>query len=153
VRRRGFQLIEVALALALAGGPLLVTMQLVRSTVRQAASAKEQATARLMLMDFATLLAGEPVEVLRDLSGTGALQEMLRSRIGRMPTLWQPAFREQVQMLAGKLSCRLEENVEGVRGLARLTLTSTLTDGHPVAVFRLLRSVPRSSLESPKNQP
>lgn len=150
MRRRGFQLVEVLLALAIAGGPMLVTLQLVRSAVRQAAVAKEHATTRLQLMDFLTVLAGEPVEGLRDLAagGPSALEGILLARIARMPSKWQVSYREQVSMLKGRLTCHLTEDVEGVKGLGRLTLTGKLSDGNQVLVFRLLRPSPRDALKT-----
>lgn len=150
MKRRGFTILEVLLALVLAGGPLLVTMQLVRSATRQAAIAKELTTTRLLLMDHLTVLAGEPIEDLREFSqpGTALLKELLRARIARMPVTHQPLYTREVEFTSGHMACRLDEKVGGVAGLARLTLSSTLSDGSQVEVFRLLRPPPRDSVEA-----
>ena len=148
--RRGFTLLEVILALVIAGGPLLVTMQLVRSSTRQAAVAKEHATTRLLLMDFLTVLAGEQVEDLREFAkpGSALLKAILDARINRMPVTHQALYKSEVALATGHLECRLEEQAGDVPGLARLTLSSQLSDGTRIDVFRLLRPPPRASVEA-----
>lgn len=150
MKRSGFGIVEVILALVLAGGPLLVTVQLVRSSTRAAAVAKEHATCRLLLMDFLTVLSGEPVEDLREFSRaeTALLGAILDARIQRMPGAHQALYRSEVALSARHLECRLEEGVGDVAGLARLTLASQLSDGTKIEVFRLLRPPPRASVEA-----
>lgn len=147
MNRRGIQLVEVLLAVALAGGPLIAGLELVRSSTRRAAIAEETATVRLLLTDLSTVFSGESIESLRQIAATGPrLPEILGARLGRVPAASQAQYRQQVSGVVPRVACRIDEKVEGIDGLVRLTLSASASDGRRIEVFRLLRPPPQEQL-------
>lgn len=126
LRRRGFSLAEVLVAVALAAGPVLLAVHLIHTNVSGARFNVEQATARQALFDLTELLLGETVETLREVSQPTAqsrLDEVFKKRLERLPDRAKKQYASQMKDFLGKFKCALDENVGGVQGLARLTLT------------------------------
>lgn len=149
--RRGFNLMELLVALGLAAGPMLVAVHLVHTNVQGARFNQERATARLVLIDMMELLLGETNEQLKEISGpssTAQLRDRLDRRIGSLPEPARKPYREQVAPLMKGLSCKIEENVEGQRGLSRFTLRVVLSNSVPVEVKRLFRPNARPGASS-----
>lgn len=127
--RRGFQLVEVMLAVALAAGPILLAVHLINQNVAGARFNVEQATARQALVDLTELLLGESMESLRETAAQGRqskLNDVLKNRIGRLPKVAQEQYQAQVRDLLGKFQCTLEEDAGGVKGLTKLSLSVAL---------------------------
>ena len=146
MRRGGFQLAELLVALGLAAGPMLVALGLIHSNMHGARFNQDRGTARMVLVDMVELLLGETTPMLRELCGVDGehlLANRLADRIAHMPPAARDAYRAQVAPFSDALRCTLEEDVEGQPGLARLTLQVTLGGGATVEVRRLFRPASR----------
>lgn len=145
--RRGFSLLEVLVAVALAAGPLLLAVHLVQTNVSGQRFNQERATARAVLLDLLDMLLGESEDLLRALSGpanAARLDRALDERIGGLPEEAQKAYREQSAPLRGHLSMLFEENVSGdAPGLARLTIFARVDERASVKLVRLFRPAMR----------
>lgn len=130
LKRRGFQLTEVMFAVALAAGPMLLAINLIHQNVSGARFNIDQATARQALVDLTELLLGESMESLKEIASQGKqsrLNDVLKTRIERLPKLAQDQYNAQVRDLMGKFQANIEEDVGGVKGLAKLTLSVQLS--------------------------
>ena len=127
-RRSGFQFAELLFALAVATVPMLMAVSLIHQNVTGARFNVEQATARQALVDLTELLLGESMDTLRQTAADGKtrLNDVLKNRIQRLPKLAQDQYNAQVHDLMGKFECKLAEDVGGVKGLAKLTLSVQL---------------------------
>ena len=121
-RRKGFQLVEILLAVAIASGPLLVAFGLIQQSVTGARSNVDLASARQALGDLSELLLGETMDSLREIGQAGKLNDLLKSRIDRLPLAARQQYSAQVASLNESFRCSLEEDAGEVKGLARLTL-------------------------------
>lgn len=137
--RRGFQLVEVLLALGLAAGPLLVVIGLVQANVGGSRTVIQRTTARHALVDLAALLRHQSVGELRALASTGALHALLMRRADHLPDTVRDAFRRQLRHLSSSLRLELAENVGGLPGLVRITLCARLERGEIVRASHLFR--------------
>ena len=140
-KRRGFQLTEILMAIAMAAGPMLAAIVLINQNVTGARFNVDQATARQALVDLTELLLGETMDSLRDTAKPGKnpkLNDLLKNRIGRLPEAAQKQYNQQVAGLADKFECSLSEDVGGVKGLAKLTL-SVVVGKSTVKVSRYFR--------------
>jgi hypothetical protein len=149
MRRGGFQLMEILVALAIAAGPLLFSAHLVQSSAATVHALKELTTAQFVLIDLLNVFAGDSIEDLRELASPGQadrLSQLVENRIARMPEFLRNRYRDEIRTLAGTFDCRLEEEVGGQKGLVRLTVSLMRAEGVPVTVFRLLRPAGASSL-------
>ena len=129
MKRRGIQLVEVLLAVTLSAGPMILVFALINDNVAGARFNVDQATARQALVDLTELLLGESMDSLRETSQPGRqdkLNDVLKSRIQRLPKAAQDQYNAQVRDLIGKFKCTLEEDSGGVKGLVKLTLSVTL---------------------------
>ena len=129
-RTWGFSLAEVMVAVALAAGPVLLAVHLIHTNVKGARFNVDQATARQALVDLTELLIGETMETLREVTDPAAksrLDEVFRERLKRLPDRARVQYQSQMKDFLGKFQCSLDENVGGVTGLARLTLSVKLT--------------------------
>jgi hypothetical protein len=145
MKRRGFQLAEVLVAVALAAGPALLAVHLIHTNMSGARFNVDQATARQALVDLTELLLGETIESLRETAQPGRqtkLNDVLKNRIQRLPKAAQDQYSAQVKDLLGRFQCQLAEDVGGVRGLARLTLQVKLGKS-TVKVSRYFRPAAR----------
>ena len=142
MRRGGFQLTEVLVALVLATGPLLLSVHLINNNARGAHFNMEQSTARTMLVDLSELMLGETLDDLRVIGGPDGkapLNRMIRERVGQLPGAIQKEYLAQLEPLIGHFFCELKENAGGKQGLARLALAVTLDNGAVVQVVRFFR--------------
>ena len=143
--RRGFQIVELVIALVVVAGALLVIMTLADTNLRNARRMQDRAAARLMLLDLSDLLFGETAERLREMSGASSLLlKVLEDRIGRLPDTVRQQYRTQIAPLMPGLSCELVENEGGAAGIARLTVSVDLPGAHRVEVNRLFRPAARN---------
>lgn len=143
--RRGFQLIEVLVAVAIATGPMLLAVHLVQSNAAGARFNHDRAMARLILVDLSEILIGEPVEKLRTLTrAPGDAAQGFSERIAQLPDSVREKYRAEVAPYLPRLQCRLEENLDGeAPGLARLIVTMPLSGGAVVQIKRLFRPAAR----------
>lgn len=140
--RRGFQLVEVTIALALAAGPLLFALNLVNANARGARELELRATARLVLVDLVELALGESAQTLREMArpgGEALLADRLARRTAHLPPAARAAYDAETAPFAGHLRVTLDEDVDGQPGLARLAVGVELPGGATVQVRRLLR--------------
>jgi type II secretory pathway component PulJ len=158
--RRGFQLAEIMVAVALAAGPVLLAVHLIHTNVSGARFNVDQATARQALVDLTELLLGETMESLRDVAQPGRadrLNDVLKARIGRLPDAAKVQYEAQLKGILNKFKCELEEDVGGVKGLTRLTLSCQLSRSvikvaryfRPEARLRPATPAPGSSAPAP----
>jgi hypothetical protein len=144
--RRGFQLTELMVALALAVGPILSAVQFTQSNLRGARFNQNQASSQLALMDAVELLLGETTSRLREVCNADsneALLTMLNARIGCLPAELQQRYQAQVAPFLKSARCELVENLPGHNGLARLSLSIRVADRTVIQVRRLFRPAAR----------
>jgi type II secretory pathway pseudopilin PulG len=151
VRRSGGLLIEVLVALAVAGGPLLIALGVIQSSITGARYNAERATARIALMDVTELLLGASIEGLRALAKSdtsGWLDTFLEERIAHLPDAARAQYEATVSPYMGRFSYTFEEKLDpGAEGLARLTLSVKIGDQSTVTVVRLFRPLEREAPE------
>lgn len=141
---RATSLVEIMIAVALAAGPMLVAIELVRSNSQAARFNHDRATARMLLLDLVTLLEGESLAGLKQYMTGDRLSDLLSKRIVLMPESAREPYFEQAHNILGRIRGRLDEDVDPQRpGLARLSLTAGLSSGVTVQVISLFR--PRAS--------
>ena len=107
--RKGFQLTEVLMAIAMAAGPMIGAIVLINQNVSGARFNVDQATARQALVDLTELLLGETMDSLRDTAKPGKnpkLNDLLKNRISRLPEAAQKQYTQQVSGFADKFQCR-----------------------------------------------
>jgi hypothetical protein len=149
MRRGGFQLMEILVALGLAAGPLLFIVHLVQSSAATVHALKDLTTAQFVLIDLLNVFAGDSIEDLRELTSPGKadrLNQLVENRISRMPVFLRSRYRDEIRSLVGTFDCRLDEDVDGQKGLVRLTVSLARATGEPVTVFRLLRPASAAAL-------
>ena len=142
MRRRGFHLTEVLIALALAAGPLLVGLELIQSSTRQARHTLHLATARLLvveLLDLVLAMTGEDIDGLAGAAGGPALDALLAQRVTGMPAELKETYGLEMTALKGHLRCSVDHDVGDLPGLTRVTLVATLPGNVGVSVTRLFR--------------
>lgn len=138
--RWGFSLVEIVVAVALAAGPLLLAFHLVQSNTRAAQFDHDRATARMILLDLATLVQGEGLEGARQRMVGDKLSDLLSDRITRMPDAAREPYFEQARNVLGHIRGRLEQDVDPSKpGLARLVLSTELPGRANVQVVALFR--------------
>jgi hypothetical protein len=146
MRRRGFQLTELMVALALAVGPVLSAIQFTQSNLRGARFNQNQASTQLALMDAMELLLGETTSRLREVCNADtneALLTMLKARVGCLPADLQKRYQAQVAPFLASAKSELVENLPGHNGLARLSLSIRVADRSVIQVKRLFRPAAR----------
>ena len=143
-RRRGMNLTEIIMAIAIAAGPLLYSVQMISSNAKGARFNRERATARLILLDLATLLMGEPSDDLAQRLEPGSgddLNSLLEERILRLrpvSPVAEAGYREEAKPI-GKITGSLTEDFDpSLPGLARLTLTAPLSDDKNAVILHIL---------------
>lgn len=143
--RRGFQLTELLVAIAIAAGPMLLAIHLVQSNAAGARFNHERAMARLILVDLSEILIGEPVEKLRTLDqAPGDVAQGFSERIAKLPDSVREKYRAEVTPYLPRIKCRVEENLDGeAPDLARLVVKMSLTGGVNVEIKRLFRPAAR----------
>ena len=146
-KRGGFQLTEALVALAIATGPMLLAIHLVQQNAAGARFNHGRAVERLILLDLAEMLVGEPVQSLRSLSEQPAdLSAGFERRLAAMPESVRERYRAEVAPYLGHLRVRFEEALDpAAEGLCRLTLELPVDDkpGLTVKVQRLFRPAAR----------
>jgi hypothetical protein len=156
VRRSGFQLAELMVAIILATGPMLVALNLIHSNSRGAHYNQEQATARFILVDLSELLAGRTSNELKELDGLAGrsrLNQMVQNRIDQMPEAVREQYADAVAPLIGRFHMNMEENAGGVPGLVQVTLAVNLGKDVTVTVPRFFRVDARPAPINPKYVP
>jgi len=138
---------EALVAAALAAGPLLFAFHLVQENAAGARFNHERAVERLILLDLAEILVGEPVADLRTLPDhPEEVSKGFAKRLSAMPEAVRERYRHEVAPYVDRIRARFEEDLEpAAGGLARITLTLPV-DGSPgleVSVRRLFRPAAR----------
>lgn len=128
-RRNGFTMIEIMVALVLLGVPILVLVGWTQSNRRNVKFLEQRLSARLVLIDLAGLLSGEPEDRLARIgeSPESELDSLLEGRVAGLPEELRERYRAQIQDLRGRLGLRLEKDHGGVIGLCRLELVASLS--------------------------
>jgi hypothetical protein len=139
--RRGFQLAEVLVAVALAAGPIATAVHLVHTGHREIRSDTDQAQARILLDDLIHVLEDAPLSDLRDLAKgpIERLQAIGASRLERLSPELVALYRPQLEPLLEKLAMELAEDAGGIRSLAVLRVSTRTPAGVPVRICRVLR--------------
>lgn len=144
-RRRGVTLTEIMIAMAVAAGPMILALSLIRSNNAGARFNKERATARLVLVDLAELLMGETEQGLRDRLADGArLEELLQTRIAHMPEPARGPYEEAIKPIRKSLSGNLEDST--TPGLVKMNIRATTTDEKTIVLTVLFRPKARQYL-------
>jgi hypothetical protein len=151
MKRRGYQLTEVVVALAVAAGPLLVGFQLIHSNTTEARFNRDRAVARLLLSDISEILCGETIEQLRDVNRPGALDAVLERRIERIHPAVRKAYAEQVNPYFGQIHAKFQDSTQP--GLVELELTTKVGSGADVRVTHLFRPGARTIPDRPATDP
>lgn len=143
--RRGFTLIEVSLALSIVTVPALFVFNLLQANTAGTRLNQERLSAHVMLNDLAGLLDGEKMDRLRELAqgDTEGLDALLEGRVAGIPEPSRTRFRAQIQDLFGHVKLSMEEDVEGIPGLARLELSASLSHGASTSLCWLIRPAAR----------
>ena len=142
--RKGLSLIEILVAVAVIGGPLVYCLSGVVSTTRNTGKQLDRATAQLMLTDMAEWIMAK-----------GHVRPRMLARFAKeeLKERWMPAsdfleperaaqFEKQVDLLLSKMKTRFEPAAGGHKGLARVIISSELSDKTPLSVSVLIRGVP-----------
>jgi len=140
--RRGFQLMELVIALALAAGPVAMAIHMVHSNVKGARFNAERASARLALVDLMELLMGEPISKIKSLSESGSksqLADLVKERIRDLPEAIRKQYEIQISSFANTMRCTLVDEVDGQKGLSLLILQANFSNQNTVSVKRLFR--------------
>jgi hypothetical protein len=149
MKRHGFQLVEVLVALALVAGPLLIAATAVRSNGNHLALLEERVTARLLLFDLMDLLAMRDVAGLREATKMEWVEEFVRARLKRLPASYSAGYDTRVRELAKRCKLTVVEGAPGLRELVRVTLCVVLSNGTAVTLHRLARFPELSGEASP----
>lgn len=143
MKRKGFSLVEVLVAIAVAASALVVVMGLANSSVSGARGdvgrfAQDQVTAQV-----AELLAGESLPRLRRVAagGADALTQVITRRLRHLPPEAREAVTTASAELMGALVCTLDEDVGGHRGLTRITVSR---GAGTLSIVRLVRKKHRA---------
>lgn len=140
--RRGLHILEIAIAIGLMAGPLVIGVHLIASNSRGARHDAERATAQFVLTDTLELLRYEPSSVLRRANGPGGageLRDLVRRCAGALSEETRKAELRHTGPLLDRMTFKLEEGVGGVAGLSRFTLQVKLENQQPVTLTALVR--------------
>lgn len=143
MKRKGLSLVEVMVALTLACGPVLVSLVLIHANVDGSRFANDRATARMVLVDLAELVRARPVAELAAVARTRSVESLLAERIAALPEPARAPYAQQLRSLEGRLSLEVEQDVDGLARLTRLTLAARLDRSGAITVTRLFRAVVR----------
>ena len=141
VRRSGFQIVEVLLAIMLVAGPLLICVNLLQSNISASKFNTTQIWAEMVLADLLELLCTRPVADIKTVANdtTGAaLTGLLKTRLERVP---EPAGSELKKKMGEltKLGCALVEGLGESGDLVQITLTARTPTGGLVRAIRVLK--------------
>ena len=146
-RRQGFQLVEVLVALAIAAGPMFLAVHMIQQNSAGARFNHDRAMERLILLDLAEILSGEPVAKLATLPDhPEELAAGFTKRLALMPESVREGYRQEVAPYLGRIQARFTAEVDpAVPGLSLLTLELPVEDkpGVTVTVTRLFRPAAR----------
>ena len=138
--RRGTLLVEVVVALAVAGGVLLFVIELVQTNVTAVHRLALLANIENALTDLSVQLAARPIADLRRGSNSMLpLDELLQARKAAVPAANATALDEVHALLTGHVAYRLEENPNGLAGLAVIEVTAAFDGGAFVTLTRIFR--------------
>jgi hypothetical protein len=143
VRRSGVTLAEVVLAVALVALPVAGMAGLLQSNAVSAKSAEDSITTQLILHDLLDVLETVDVAALRTLShqGPGWLKTFLVWRAERLPLSERERYCHQLDALRANVYLTLEEKVDDLEDLVRITLTARRQLGAPIVLRRLVRTL------------
>lgn len=128
------------MAVTLAAGPMLLAFELIRSNTRAAEFNLDRATARMVLLDLATLLDGQGLAAVQESLTPASLSRVLSERIALMPEAAREPYFEQARNVLGQIQGKLDPDIDSSKpGLARLELSARLPDGVVVQVSALIR--------------
>jgi hypothetical protein len=142
MNRSGITLTEVVLAVALAAFPLACITGLVQSNATGAKNTEDAISTQLVLHDLMDILVTSDVAALRTLSGRGTkwLSSFLIWRAERLPLSERERYCHQLDALKANIYLDVEEKVEDLDDLVRLTLTARRQHGAPIVLHRLVRA-------------
>ena len=141
--RRGTSLIEVVVAAAIVAGPLLVTVDLLRSSSREAHAQEEAQSIQLVLHSAMEVLAGETGAHVRELARPES-QARLDELVDTLMRTARGADRDW------SVRCRVEPVPEAQGRLVLLELSAVRPSGTPVRLRRLFRQRARRA-QSPSS--
>jgi type II secretory pathway pseudopilin PulG len=136
--RRGFQLMEIIVALALLAGPATLGFSLMQSNTREARRNGDRVAARFMMADVLEILAGESRESLNGLVRSQDLGALLERRTAHVPEPSRTTFIERSRDYMAYLRLDME-TVEGVANLAVVSLTLQEPHGSHLRMDRICR--------------
>lgn len=141
--RKGALLVEVLIAVAIAAGSLLLTVNAIQSSVAGARFNADRTSARLALIDVTEILLGTPTDALRQMGRPGSeawVDTALQERMSHLPAAARDQYQQEVTPFLGRFSFTFEENVDArAPGLARLTLSVRIGEQSTLTVVRLFR--------------
>ena len=141
MRRRGFQLIEVLMALAIASGPLMMSFGLVLQNMRGSHFDSDHFIEEQLLDDLLDILQGQTAAELSNLAGSASapLASLLAQRVRKMSASSRAQAEPVAAGLAGKLVCRFDDHLAGCPRLARLVIERNDGRGKSLRIARLFR--------------
>jgi hypothetical protein len=123
LRRAGFHLTELLVAVAIAAGPLLVAVHLSQASASGARFNRDRAAVRMILTELTDRLTVEPLATLRGPERARARAgELLSARGARLPPEVRSRLLAQASGLEDRIRCAIEAPVRGRRSLARLVV-------------------------------
>jgi hypothetical protein len=134
-------LTEVVLAVTLLAFPLAFLMGLVQSNAAGAKATEDQITAQLILHDLLDVLVTAKPAELRTLAGKGAdwISTFLAWRAERIPLPERERYCRQLVDIHAKVYLDVNEKVNDLPDLVRITLTARRSTGAPIVLSRLVR--------------
>jgi prepilin-type N-terminal cleavage/methylation domain-containing protein len=148
VKRRGFTLVEVILAVALTAGPIVVVVSCVQSNIARAHKAQDLALSRLALGNLMDILSSVSLEDLKDMctdSGKAQLEKLLAESLPG----WGPGNRKPESVKSTKkdsLVATLTDSIPDHKGLVKVALSIQTPGGAEVSLQRFMRPLTRDQI-------
>ena len=143
--RKGLSLLEVLVAVAIIGGPLVYIIGGMISNTRAVGRHLDRATAQMLLTDIAEWIMAKPNIRPRALAkfATRELQERWIEAEADVSAEDKLQFARVVEELVDRMVVQVERAPQGKKGLCTVVISVELADKQVLSVPVLLRGVPR----------
>jgi hypothetical protein len=135
--RRGFQLAEVMVGMAVVAGPLFMGSQLIHTSGRGAQQVQEHFAARVLLGDLLELLQAEPIERLQTLD-SNRLEALIDRHLEGLPAPIGRRLKQEIQPFRGHIAA-VTTRIPGAVPLVRVSLQVAWSRTATVRVSRTWR--------------
>jgi prepilin-type N-terminal cleavage/methylation domain-containing protein len=147
VKRRGFTLIEVVLAVALTAGPIVLVVSCVQNNISRAHKAQDLALSRLALGNLMDILSSTSLEDLREMcseSGKAQLETLLAEALPGWGPDKSPASARSTKK--DSLVATLTDSIPDHKGLVKVALAIQTPGGAEVSLQRFMRPLTRDQI-------